>query len=308
MVTEIELIRGVGLLTLAMRRLTILSLVLLSMIASTSASNVIINLTTAPIDGNPVTLAGVESGPPSSEPVVGGFIHNGFFRRTVENDDSGSGSGRFRDLYRVDDLSTPTDPEDGYNRVAFPDVSIPNGFFPELRVAGLLLQVSAAGDSFAFMIDTNESVGGNGRFISLDDLRVYVGSNTDPNPLPNSVSLLNQLGTPVYLMNAPGEQSHVLIDSSLFSGSGEMDALFFLPASLFRGFAPDSFVYIYTSWGQYSFMDDTRTLGFGSSAGPEHFAGAISAFPSYVPVPEPAGTAFIIAAATMGAFRRRRRI
>ena len=43
MVTEIELIGGVGLLTPAMRRLTTLSFWLLSIITSTSASTVIVN-------------------------------------------------------------------------------------------------------------------------------------------------------------------------------------------------------------------------------------------------------------------------
>jgi hypothetical protein len=105
MVAAIQLIGGVGLLTLAMRRLTTFSLWLLSITTSTSASTLIVNLTTATIDGYSVTLAGVVSGPPKSEQVVGGFIHNAFFRRTVRNDDFGAGSGGFRDLYRIQQQS-----------------------------------------------------------------------------------------------------------------------------------------------------------------------------------------------------------
>jgi hypothetical protein len=105
MATAIQL-RGVGLLTPAMRRLTTFSLWLLSIITSTSASTVIVNLTTATIDGNPVTLAGVVSGPPNSEQVVMGFTHGEFFRHTVPNDDFGAGSGGFRDLYRIQQQSS----------------------------------------------------------------------------------------------------------------------------------------------------------------------------------------------------------
>ena len=108
-------------------------------------------------------------------------------------------------------------------------------------------------------------------------------------------------------MNAAGQQNNVLIDSSIYSGSGQMDVFMFVDTSLFSGYDPNSLVYIYTSWGQYSFQGSGHTSGFDSSATPEDIAMQQQAFSSYAPVPEPSGILMIFAAGTCLVVGRRHR-
>ncbi len=264
-------------------------------------STTIINLTTSTIDGTPVTDSGFVDG--TNAPVIGGYLHSGFFRRTLASDNFGSGSGGFRDLYRAQDNSTASNPQNGYNRAVFPDVSIPGGFDPMVRIADLF--ESSEGGSYVFAFDTHESTGGNDRYLSLDDVRIYVGGLTDPGTLPSTVGTLSSLGSLVYEMNPAGEQNNVLMDSSLFAGSGQMDAFLFVPILLFDGFDPNSLIYIYTSWGQYGFQGSGRTSGFDSSATPENIATQKESFPSYAPVPEPSGALLITITGVIFILRRR---
>lgn len=105
-------------------------------------------------------------------------------------------------------------------------------------------------------------------------------------------------------MNRVEEQNHVLLDSSLFAESGQMDFFMFVPTSMFAGFSPDSLVYFYTSWGQYSYMGAGRTSGFESSATPEDVAlGAVS---PQVLAPEPGTCILILSAGICAVFTRRR--
>ena len=262
----------------------------------------VINLTGDVIDGVAVSDSGVDT--PFGEDVIGGFLEGTFFRRSLNSDDFGSGSGGFRDLYRVQDGSTATDPQDGYNRSVFDDVSIPGGFDPYLTVQELTPSVE--GDSYVFAFDTHESTGGNNRYISLDEFRIYVGTDTDPATLPSTVADLGTLGTLVYDMNATST-SYVLIDSSLFAGSGQMDFFAFVPQAVFTGFSDTSYVYVYTSWGQYSFDASGRTSGFDTSATPEQVASGIQAYPSYAAVPEPSGAMLLTIAGIFWALRRPKR-
>lgn len=268
-------------------------------------STTIINLTTDTIDGTPVTDSRYTDG--LGDPVIGGYLHGAFFRRTLDSDNFGSGSGGFRDLYRAQDTSTASNPQNGYNRNVFPDVSIPGGFDPEVRIADLFESIE--GGSYVFAFDTHESTGGNNRYISLDDVRIYVGGTTDPGTLPSTVGTLSTLGSLVYEMNPSGEQNNVLIDASLYAGSGQMDAFLFVPISLFDGFDPNSLLYVYTSWGQYGFQGSGRTSGFDSSATPENIATQKESFPSFAPVlapvPEPSGALLIAITGVIFILRRR---
>lgn len=255
---------------------------LVGMIGPGFGQDTIINLTEDTIDGLAVSDSGFDT--PLGEDIIGGYIDGTFFRRTATTDDFGSGSGGFRDLYRVQDRSTATDPQDGYNRNVFDDVSIPGGFDPLLTVGDLT--ASSESDSYVFAFDTHESTGGTEEYISLDSFQIYVGSSTDPSPLPDTVADLGDLGTLIYDMDANGD-NYILADSSIFAGSGQMDMFAFVPTTLFSGFAADSYVYVFTSWGSYSFDDPSRTAGFGTTATPEQISSASQAYDSFAPVPEP---------------------
>lgn len=282
-----------------LKLISLIPAVLLAAILSSLGQDTIINLTEDTIDGVPVSDSGFDT--PLGEDVIGGYIDGAFFRRTLDSDDFGSGSGGFRDLYRVQDRSTATDPQDGYNRTVFDDVSIPGGFFPLLTVGDLT--ASAESDSYVFAFDTHESTGGTEEYISLDSFQIYIGSNTDPSPLPDSVANLGDLGTLIYDMDSTGD-NYILGDSSIFAGSGQMDIFAFVPTTLFSGFAADSYVYVFTSWGSYSFDDPTRTAGFGTTATPEQISSASQVYDSYATVPEPSSTLLLCVAGLFWLLRR----
>lgn len=242
----------------------------------------------------------------SSGVASGGFINNALYRRPMSADDSKAGSGIFRDLYTLKDTSTsPTDPQEGYNRNNALDAKVANGFDPFLTVSGLV--EDATGWAYVFVIDTNEAGNNPEKFISLDDFKVFLGGPTDPNPMPtSSAGLASSFGPAIYSMSSTGDQNHVLLDYSLFSGSGQMDLFVFVPKALFAGALPDDQVYIYTRFGTYG-----AHPGFDPSAGSEQVSipgkTVVSAVDPLVSlVPEPNMVILLLLAAGVSVRARRR--
>lgn len=259
------------------------------------ASAAIINLTNQTIAG--VDQSTITNG---STTVVGGYINGALFRRPVDADDSsGAGSGNFRDLYNVDSNSGF---EEGYNRNNVMDTSMGQGFDPVITVGDLV--EDSTGTAYIFVIDTNEAGNNPAKFISLDDFRVYVGGTTDPDPLPTDVAGMDtDLGLNVYAMNEGSQDNHVLIDYSLFGGSGNMDLFVFVPKAAFDGLDDNSLVYVYSKFGAYG------EPGFDPSAGSEQVSIPGSSISGVVdplvPIPEPSVALLAPLMGLLG-FRRRR--
>jgi hypothetical protein len=191
----------------------------------TVAQQTILNLTTTTVAGlDPSTY------PTGSGAVSGGFVGEAFFRRPVSADDGNAGSGIFRDLYRLSDSSVSLgDPQEGYNRDNVMDSNVPNGFDPMLRVVDLV--EDSTGTAYVFVIDTNEPGNVPARYLSLDDFRIYLGGPSDPAMLPQSVAGMDgAFGAPRYAMSPTGQQNHILLDYSLYSGSGQMELFVFRTA------------------------------------------------------------------------------
>ncbi|WP_193213556.1 PEP-CTERM sorting domain-containing protein [Luteolibacter marinus] len=271
---------------------------------ATGAQAVIVNLTDVTIAGNaPDILTNT-----SNVDFHGGFINGALFRDPSV--DGSAGSGTFRDLYR---LSPPqgkgNEVESGYNRPGIMDTDIPNGFDYELRMGDLVLD--ASGSSYIFVVDINENNSATDRFLSLDDLKIWVGGTTDPAVLPETLNdMMSTLGVPVYDMNPAGQQNFALLDATLSTGSGGGDVFVFVPKSYFPQNAdPNSFVYIYTSMGSY-----TGAPGFGAGATQEQVSipgksitgGGIQPGVQVVPVPEPTAISLLGLAGLLGLVRRRR--
>ncbi len=275
-------------------------------VASTAGAAVV-NLTNVTVAGNsPNTMVNVNTG----ATFRGGYINGALFRDPSV--DGSAGSGTFRDLYRI---SPPNGQgnvvEQGYNRPSVMNTSVPSGFDPYLRMGDLIEDASRS--SYIFVVDINENNSATDRYLSLDDLKIWVGGTTDPTTLPNTLSAtMSQLGVPAYDMNPSGQQNFTLLDATLSSGSGGGDLFVFVPKSLFPQNAdPNSFVYIYTRMGSY-----TGAPGFGAGATQEQVSipgksisngSTVSTITSGVTaIPEPSTFAAFLAAGLLGLVRRRR--
>lgn len=247
---------------------------------------VVLNLTDITVNGIPTTsYAGNDA-----QNHVGGFINGAVFQRSTP----GSGTGQFRQLFRMSDNNDQDTTEHGYNRGGTMDSQTPNGFDPLLRVQDLV--ETTEGGFYTFALDANESNGGGNNYLSIDMFSIYVGGVTDPAPLPTAEANLGQLGTRVYTFST---NDTVLLDANTGSGSGTADMFVFIPKSLFSGFGPTSYVYVFASHGGYS------APGFDTASGFEEWASIKIAQPTYVPEPGSFGIAALSGILALTVRRRR---
>lgn len=246
---------------------------------------VVLNLTDITVNGIPTTsYAGNDA-----QNHVGGFINGAVFQRS----NPGSGSGQFRALFRMSDDNDADKTEHGYNRGGTMDSQTPNGFDPLLKVQDLV--ETTDGGFYTFALDANESNGGGNNYLSIDMFSIYVGGVTDPGTLPTTEANLGQLGTRVYTFST---NDTVLIDAGV-SGSGAADLFVFVPKSLFTGFGPTSYVYVFASHGGYS------APGFDTASGFEEWASIKTVLPTYVPEPGSFGLAALSGILALTVRRRR---
>lgn len=260
----------------------------------TPASAVTLNLTDSAITLNDSTIV--------EQNMVSGFhagvIDGILFRRVSDSlDSTNSGSGNFRNLYSVQASGSATS-QQGYNREVM-DTSTPGGFNEVVTIGDL--HTDSSGTFYVFAIDVNEP-GNHNSFISLDDFQLYVGGSTDVDPLPSSDADLATLGTKVYDMDEE-EESVVMLDGNISSGSGHMDLYVFVPISQFDGLAQDSMVYLYTQFGVYT--DASDNINFESTSGAENISTLTAdnveigiGVPSSS-IPEPSSSALVGMAALM---------
>jgi hypothetical protein len=270
-----------------------------------AARAVVLNLTNSTFAGEtPDTLVST-----SNTTFRGAFLNGALFRDPSV--DGSAGSGVFRDLYRV---SPPNGQgnvvEQGYNRPGVMDTSVPNGFDPYLKFGELIQDASQT--SYIFVIDINEANNLPERYLSVDDLKIWVGGANDPAQLPTTLSqTMSALGVPAYDMNPSGQQNFVLLDATLSSGSGGGDLFVFVPKTFFpANTAANANIYIYTKMGGY-----TGAAGFGAGATQEQVSipgksiignSTTSTIQSGVAtIPEPSTFAALALAGLLG-FRRRR--
>jgi hypothetical protein len=269
---------------------------------------VVLNLTNTTIAGEtPDTMVST-----SNTSFRGAFLNGALFRDPSV--DGSAGSGVFRDLYRISPANGQGNVvEQGYNRPSVMNTSVPNGFDPYLKF-GELIQ-DAAQTSYIFVIDINEANNGTDRFLSLDDLKIWIGETSDPNTLPSTLSgMMTDLGVPEYDMNPSGQQNFALLDATLSSGSGGGDLFVFVPKSFFpQNTDPNANIFIYTKMGGY-----TGAAGFGAGSTQEQVSipgksivggnpTTVSTIQSGVAtIPEPSTLAAFLSVGLLG-FRRRRR-
>lgn len=113
-----------------------------------------------------------------------------------------------------------------------------------------------------FLLDINEGNNSVDNFLSLDMLQLYI-SNTPGNFIPNDNQAVlganNALGTLVYNMDtgANGDSRILLNYAAIGSGSGRPDLQVLIPNNLFLSYASNSYLYLYSRFGDKGCVDST---------------------------------------------------
>ena len=104
-------------------------------------------------------------------------------------------------------------------------------------------------DYVRFLLDINETSGGDNEFLVLDSLKIVTSLNT-----PNYTTIgaaTADAGADIYDLNPPNAGSGpnaVLLNYALNSGSGSGDMFMYVPASLFVG-TGNNYLYLYSQFG-----------------------------------------------------------
>lgn len=164
-----------------------------------------------------------------------------------------SGTGLIDSFVRIQ----ATGSERGYNTsdrpVQFDETADP--FTHDLLLSAIPSVTISGTEYLEFVLDTNEPGSDPGRYLSLEELRFYSGANQATHTVAGQYNdTTNQLGslTAVYDMDA-GTNTFIQLDSSLFSGSGQLDMILLVPKNLFTLVNNDpaqTHVYLYSKFGR----------------------------------------------------------
>jgi hypothetical protein len=150
---------------------------------------------------------------------------------------------------------------------------------------------------FAFFLDTNEPDGGTDPLISLDSFKIFdTGGTTAFTATTKNETLAQIEGTVgfslIYSLDTPSQDNTILIDSSLFKGSGlGFDMTLLIPTALFIGHNPADRLIVTTQFG----LSGGTITGAGTADGFEEWNAAVGAVPPPPPppIPEPATLALL---------------
>lgn len=127
---------------------------------------------------------------------------------------------------------------------------------PCVNSAGASVACGTTGAFRQFFVDINEATGNGKRFLSLNQIQIFLGSGdagisvTDKIVGTSGVNpyVLNTPGnaTQIFQMSSNGSPTGILLDYSLESGSGSGDMMLLVKDSLFTG---GTFVTLYSQFG-----------------------------------------------------------
>lgn len=169
--------------------------------------------------------------------------------------------------------------EEGFNSNAIPlvlDTTRPM-WNHSIQISDLVLSpIPGYSSYYEFLLDINEP--SRTSLITQHELEVYVVPYSAGGSIDNYAAI-GSAGDLIWDLDRL-EDSRIEYDYNLWSGSGQnIDSAFLLGTSLFSGYSPDDYVYLYAQFGKLSGAD-----GYRSGDGFEEYALREGA----APVPEPA--------------------
>jgi hypothetical protein len=205
----------------------------------------------------------------------------------------GSGSGTYIDFGRVNNNGTSLNKkgsEEGVNtRDSVYDSKIVTGNWTEITVGILLANKIHYGsqDYIPFCLDANQE--GGKSYLSLNEIELWYGTtspthNWAPWDTANgNTPRFDLYGmTKVWEMDKPGQANQINFDAV---GSGKADIWVFVPTVVFDGVDPNTYVYLYSLFGDRGGMNPS----YPENDGFEEWAVQHVNLPSFVPEPHEYG-------------------
>jgi hypothetical protein len=189
--------------------------------------------------------------------------------------DHSTGTGVFQPFVRIQGKGV----EKGYNTDGSVEFQTKSGRWTHSIKLG---DIYVSEGSFVFLLDINQSQGGEGEYLSLDVMEIYLSAS------PNLDSYSSGLGTLIYDLG----DNWIKIDNTLFKpGSGTGDMRVLIPEN--PAWDKDLYLYLYSEFGGNG--------GFSANSGFEEWGTAQG-----VEIPEPA-TIAILGLGSMIMFMRRKK-
>lgn len=175
-----------------------------------------------------------------------------------------TGTGVFKPFVRIQGKGL----EEGYNTDGTPEFDTKKGKWTHSLKLG---DVGTVDGQLEFLLDINQSQGGDKRYLSLDVMKIFLA---DSGSLDNFDPAANTgLGTLIYDLG----DNWVKMDNTIFGpGSGTGDMRVLIPAN--PDWSPGKYLYLYTEFGHH----------YSSNAGFEEWASA-----TLITTPEPATLALL---------------
>jgi hypothetical protein len=203
-----------------------------------------------------------------------GFVNGAFFT----NDAQGAGTGVIDSFVRI---STNQSVEEGYNTsdrpLEFDENSSPN-FTRDLLFSDIpIIFLDPDGDGtfeafLEFQLDINEPNTASAKFLSLDEIEIYVSENQIVTGTYDGVNF-GGTATKVYELDSGGADNWIALNYGLQAGSGVSDMIMYVPLADFAGVEADDFVTFYSEFGVQGVDSSTAiTFDWTNNSGFEEWA------------------------------------
>lgn len=195
-------------------------------------------------------------------------VNGAYFMIAPPNQGAGSGWGAFAPFLRTQATGNKTI-EYGFNTDAKNVLDNKDDPHTHSVTLSQLTTITYLNDEYIMLqLDMNESNNGNDPLLSMQSLQLWVNSSTG-----SDNNYADGLGTLVWDLDggAQGDVTVNLDDSILNCGSGCYDIIALFDASLFAGFNPNEYFYLYNVFGDVALTRSVRT-GLESDATFEEWA------------------------------------